>query len=114
MPQDDSRWATIIDVPDFTLEAPGLPSHPWITPLRRKLSGYWDGEPKMRKVWQASTKLGTQPGGIGLFSAEPVVGVVCEWWQVKISPSDQIYQKAHRVMVDRIDDVVQRVFVRLF
>lgn len=91
-----------------------LPDHPWIEVLRRKLIGYWDNDDgRVRTVYKASTKLGTQPGGIGLFSSPPAVGVVCEWWQLTIHPGDVRWQPAKRVHIDRIDDVLQRVFTSL-
>jgi hypothetical protein len=99
--------------PAKTRSLPTLPEHPWIQPLRRKLVGYWDGESHVRTVWQAATKLGTQPGGIGLFSAPPAVGVSCEWWQVTPRASDMRWQRPRRVHIDRIDDVIQRVFTSL-
>ena len=97
--------------PDPSPPAPTLPS--WIPSFRRKLVGYWDGESKMRTVYQAATKLGTQPGGIGLFSLPPVPGTVCEWWPVTTQLSDMRWQRPKRVHVDRVDDVVQRVFTSL-
>lgn len=104
------------DVPSVSAKSrprPTLPSHPWIPSFRRKLVGYWSGEQAMRTVWQASTKLGTMPGGIGWFSSPPEIDVVCEWWQVTLNPLDVRWQQPRRVHVDRIDDVIQRVFVSL-
>jgi hypothetical protein len=91
----------------------GMGMHPWIGKSRRMLVGYWEGTSKMRTVWSAPTKLGTQPGGIGLFSEPPAVGVVCEWWQEKPNKADVRWQQPKRVHIDRIDDIVQRVFTSL-
>lgn len=88
-------------------------THPWIQPCVRKLADYFQDERRLRKVWKASTKLGTQPGGIGMFSASPEPGVVCEWWPVTLIRSEMSWIRPHRVLVDRVDDVVQRVFVSL-
>lgn len=88
-------------------------SHPWIVVTRRKVGGYFDRGPRVRRLWRASTKLGTKPGGIGVFGMEPAVGITCEWWPITVRASELQWTRPYRVYIDRIDDVVQRVFVSL-
>jgi hypothetical protein len=85
---------------------------PWIKPLRRKVRGYdlGDEDPGIRRVWRANTKLGSQPGGIGLFLARPAVGVVCGWI---LDGPDAMYTWPKRVRIERIDPGIGMVFTEL-
>ena len=73
----------------------------WITKSRRKVDG------RVRAVWRAQAKIGTNPGTIALFLSEPVEGQPCDL--VEDVGADVRWERPHRVTIDRIDDVAQRV-----
>lgn len=77
------------------------PARTWIQRGRRKVDG------RLRNVWRAQAKIGTMPGTIALFLSEPIEGQACEL--VEDVGRDVRWQRPHRVTINRIDDVAQRV-----
>ena len=74
---------------------------PWIVRRRRKVDG------RVRPVWRAQAKIGTQPGTLALFLSEPIEGQSCDL--VEDVGADVRWERPRRVTVDRIDDAAQRV-----